>query len=61
MCDYLFAEIPTIPLSNKESPCKLISTPGRSSSYLEDIGSIEIEILFTELKHTSYVKQNCHL
>jgi len=33
MGDYLFAQIPTIPLSNKESPCKLIFTPERHMFY----------------------------
>jgi len=50
-------QIPTIPLSNIESPCKLIFTPERSSSHLEEICSIEIEIVFTVLQHTPYVKQ----
>jgi len=51
-------QIPTIPLSNKESPCKLIFTSERPSSHLKDIRSIEIEILFTALQHTPYVKQS---
>ena len=42
-------QIPTIPISNKESSCKLIFTPERHMLY---------EILFTVFQHMLYVKHN---
>jgi len=59
MWDYLFAQITTIPLSNKESSCKLIS---HLEDHLHTRKTIcSIEIFFTVLGNTPYVKQDCNL
>ena len=57
MWDYLIDPNFNNPLPNKETPCKLIFTPERLYSHLKDLCSIEIEILFTTLYYTPYVKQ----
>ena len=45
-------QIPTIPLSNKESHYKLIFTPEKQMLY---------EILVTVFQHTPYVRHNLQL
>jgi len=46
--------------SNKESPCKLIFTPGRSSSHLEDICSIKVFFTVLDVAHLA-LNTTCRL